>query len=147
MHALIKTHLVDQLVGHLSREGTAIVARERSQPRTAQQPAASSPGAPAKAKKRGRPRRGEPLRPAAKPSPLARQREQTCSQIIGEIPRHCDRGTQCNAQGYKLSWNGYKLHIDTADCGVAIAALLASASMHDSRAAIPLSFAECGSGD
>ena len=137
--ALIKTHLGDKLVGHWSRDGTAIVARERSQPRTAQQPAASSPAAPAKAKKRGRPRRGEPVRPAAKPSPLARQREQTFSQIIGEIPRHCDRGTQCNAQGYKLSWNGYKLHIDTADCGVAIAALLSSASMHDSRAAIPLS--------
>ena len=42
----------------------------------------------------------------------------------------------CNAQGYKISWNGYKLHLDTADCGVPIAAPL-SASMHDSRAAIP----------
>ncbi|WP_229509609.1 transposase, partial [Massilia sp. CCM 8734] len=40
---------------------------------------------------------------------------------------------------YKTSWNGYKLHIDTADCGVPIAALLCSASMHDSRAAVPLS--------
>jgi hypothetical protein len=39
----------------------------------------------------------------------------------------------------KVSWNGYKLHLDTADCGVPIAALLSSASMHDSRAAIPLS--------
>ena len=38
-----------------------------------------------------------------------------------------------------MSWNGYKLHIDTADCGVLISALLSSASMHDSRAAIPLS--------
>ena len=54
------------------------------------------------------------------------------------IPTACDRGTKCNAQGYKVSWNGYKLHLDTADCGVPIAALLSSASMHDSRAAIPL---------
>ena len=59
--------------------------------------------------------------------------------MIGEMPRHCDRGTQCNAQGYKVSWNGYKLHLDTADCGVPIAAILSSASMHDSFAAIPLS--------
>jgi hypothetical protein len=38
-----------------------------------------------------------------------------------------------------VAWNGYKLHIDTADCGVPIAVLISSASMHDSRAAIPLS--------
>jgi len=59
--------------------------------------------------------------------------------MLSDIPTACDRGTKCNAQGYKLSWNGYKLHLDTADCGVPIAALLSSASMHDSRAAIPLS--------
>jgi hypothetical protein len=59
--------------------------------------------------------------------------------MLADIPTSCDRGTKCNAQGYKVSWNGYKLHIDTADCGVPIAALLSSASMHDSRAAIPLS--------
>jgi hypothetical protein len=38
-----------------------------------------------------------------------------------------------------VSWNGYKLHIDTADCGVPVSAILSSASMHDSLAAIPLS--------
>ena len=59
--------------------------------------------------------------------------------MLADIPTRCDRGTKCNAQGYKVSWNGYKLHLDTADCGVPIAALLSSASMHDSRAAIPLS--------
>eukprot|EP01034_Spumella_vulgaris_P004222 gene4222-5386_t len=32
-----------------------------------------------------------------------------------------------------------RLHIDTADCGVPVAALLCSAPMHDSRAAVPLS--------
>jgi hypothetical protein len=59
--------------------------------------------------------------------------------MLKEIPTACDRGTKCNAQGYKNSWSGYKLHLDTADCGVPIAALLSSASMHDSLAAIPLS--------
>ena len=59
--------------------------------------------------------------------------------MLEEIPVACDRGTKSNAQGYKVSWNGYKLHLDTACCGVPIAALLSSASMHDSRAAIPLS--------
>ena len=64
--------------------------------------------------------------------------------MIKDIPTACDRGTKCNAQGYKLSWNGYKLHLDTADCGVPIAAILSSASMHDSLAAIPLSLISAG---
>ncbi len=129
--ALIKAHLGDELIGHLSRDGTAISARER--PARAKASKATPP-----AKKRGRPARGEP-RPAAKGSPLERQRQQTLPEMMAEIPTHCDRGSKCNAQGYKVSWNGYKLHMDTADCGVPIAALLSSASMHDSRAAIPLS--------
>ena len=99
----------------------------------------SAPEAPVVAvSKRGRPRRGE-VRQAAKDSPIHQQRQQTLAQMLEAIPTACDRGTKCNAQGYKVSWNGYKLHLDTADCGVPIAALLSSASMHDSLAAIPLS--------
>ena len=154
--ALIKEHLGDQLIGHLNRDGTAIEARERLSRKevpaseaaaTAQaallpkeeRPAETSvPETPAPARKRGRPRRGE-ARPAAKAAPIKRQREQTLAQMLEEIPTACDRGTKCNAQGYKNSWRGYKLHLDTADCVVPIAALLSSASMHDSLAAIPLS--------
>jgi hypothetical protein len=94
------------------------------------------PETPAPARKRGRPRRGEGVR-QRRPSPIKRQRGQTLAQMLEEIPTACDRGTKCNAQGYKNSWSGYKLHLDTADCGVPIAALLSSASMHDSLAAIP----------
>jgi hypothetical protein len=154
--ALIKEHLGDQLIGHLSRDGTAIEAREHPSRKetpageaaaTAQStllpaeesPAeATAPETPAPARKRGRPRRGE-ARPAEKASPIERQRGQTLAQMLDQIPMACDRGTKCNAQGYKNSWSGYKLHLDTADCGVPIAALLSSASMHDSLAAIPLS--------
>lgn len=39
---------------------------------------------------------------------------------------------------HQNSWNGYKLHIDTADCGVPISVLLTSASVHDSQTAVPL---------
>ena len=56
--------------------------------------------------------------------------------MLNKIRKACDCGTKCNAQGYKNSWSGYKLQIDTADCGVPIAVLLCSASMHDSLAAI-----------
>jgi hypothetical protein len=153
--ALIKEHLGDQIIGHISRDGTAIEARER--PVTVvkkEEPAVESAQAvlpdmaktevktEAKAepenvpKKRGRPRKGEERKPESR---IEQQRKQKLDQMLDDIPRNCDRGTKCNAQGYKQSWNGYKLHLDTADCGVPISALLSSASMHDSQAAIPLS--------
>lgn len=130
--ALIRDHLGDELIGHISRDGTAIEARER--PVQSKTPAVK----PAPAKKRGRPRRDE-VRPPAKESPIHRQRQQSLAQMMKDIPTACDRGTKCNAQGDKVSWNGYKLHLDTADCGVPVAAVLSSASMHDSLASIPLS--------
>jgi hypothetical protein len=40
-----------------------------------------------------------------------------------------ERPIKSNAQGFKTSWNGCKLHLDTADCGVPIRAMLSSASM------------------
>lgn len=157
--ALIKEHLGDELIGHISRDGTAIEARERparpkvpaAQPPEPVQPTVLAAQAPVAAQESasqtarvshkrgpGRPRRAD-VRPPAQQSPIQRQRQQPLAQMVEETPTACDRGTKCNAQGYKVSWNGYKLHIDTADCGVPIAALLSSASMHDSRAAIPLS--------
>jgi hypothetical protein len=139
--ALIKGHLGDELIGHISRDGTAIEARERPTrtATTTDEATGKADEATGKtARRRGRPRRGE-VRQPARESPLERQRQQSLAQMLSEIPTTCDRGAKCNAQGYKMSWNGYKLHLDTADCGVPIAALLSSASMHDSRAAIPLS--------
>ena len=148
---LIKSQLGDTLIGHISRDGTAIHARERPCLSKGNSSADAhgdlipvesvvSAGtlAPVTAKKRGRPRRGE-VRAPAKESPISRQRKQTLAQMLQEIPTACDRGTKCNAQGYKVSWNGCKMHIDTADCGVPIAAMISSASMHDNRAAVPLS--------
>ena len=151
--ALIEAHLGSELIGHISRDGTAIEARERpakpapapvetisaaaqaALPDTTPAPAATV--APVPTKKRGRPRRDETRAP--KLTRIEQQRGQTLVQMQDDLPRACDRGTKCNAQGYKVSWNGYKLHIDTADCGVPVAAILSSASMHDSQAAIPLS--------
>lgn len=150
--ALIKEHLGSELIGHISRDGTAIEAREhparpeipataaQAAPIPAEEPAVaeSATETPEPAKRRGRPRKDE-VRPPAKESPIHRQRQQHLAQMLKDLPTACDRGTKCNAQGYKNSWSGYKLHLDTADCGVPIAALLSSASMHDSLAAIPLS--------
>jgi len=132
--AFIKEHLGKELIGHLSRDGTAIEARER--PRKIEPDTANGEEKPAK--KRGRPRKDTQQTSAPKLT-VKRQRTQSLAEMLTEIPTACDKGAKCNAQGYKISWNGYKLHLDTADCGVPIAAVLSSASMHDSRAAIPLS--------
>lgn len=130
--SLIKACLGDQLIGHVSRDGTAIESRERP----ARKPSPSEV-MPAQ-KKRGRPSKDE-TRPAPPVGKVEAQLSQSLAEILGSLPSQCDRGTKCNAQGYKISWNGYKLHLDTADCGLPISAVVSSASMHDSLAAIPLS--------
>lgn len=130
--ALVKETLGGRLVGHISRDGTAIEAREKPASKV------EAPDTPPTVKhKRGRPRKGE-IR-EVKPSKLCEQQGKPLAQLLKELPRDCDRGSKSNAQGYKNSWNGYKLHIDTADCGIPVSAVLSSASMHDSLAAIPLS--------
>jgi hypothetical protein len=130
--ALVRETLGSRLVGHISRDGTAIEAREKPAKKVD-----APEEQPSEPKKRGRPRKGE-IR-EVKLGKLERQQGKPLAQLIRELPRDCDRGSKCNAQGYKNSWNGYKLHIDTADCGIPVSALLSGASMHDSLAAIPLS--------
>jgi hypothetical protein len=58
--------------------------------------------------------------------------------MLSELPTKCDIGTKINSQGNNDSWRGYKIHFDTADGQIIIAALLTSASVHDSQATIPL---------
>ena len=132
-HAHFVTQIyADHLVGHLSRDGTAIAARER--------PAPVAVKAPKLKQKRGHPKKGElRQRVPTEPSRIERQVTLSLAQIKAELPTRCDRGSKSNAQGYKNSWNGYKLHLDTSDSGIPISTLLTSASVHDSQTAIPLS--------
>ena len=133
VHArMIEDTLGKQLIGHISRDSTAIEARESIAKKD------KAEVSPAKPKhKRGRPRKGE-VRPTPEPSALERQRSQTLAQMLAEIDTACATGTKKNAQGYKISWKGYKLHLDTACCGVPISAVLTGANVHDSRLALPL---------
>jgi Transposase DDE domain/Transposase domain (DUF772) len=128
--ALIKSTHAERLVGHISRDSTAIEARER--PAKAAQPAPAAPR-----RKRGRPRKGE-APPPKEPRRLERQGAMTLSEMLADLPKRCDVGAKRNAKGHTTCWIGYKLHIDTADGGIPVACLLTSASLHDSQAAIPL---------
>ena len=127
--ALIENTMQEQLVGHVSRDATAIEGRE--------QPTAK-PKQPAKPKrKRGRPRKGEE-RPK-EPSRLQRQQQMTLAEMLDDLPQACDVGTKRNAKGYKESCSiGYKLHIDAADGGIPLSCILTSASVNDCQVAIPL---------
>ena len=126
--ALVKDYLAGELIGHISRDSTAIVGREKP---------AKKEKTPKKPRKRGRPAKGEQREPVVEKR-LDRQVDQSAVEAIGELPTSCDRGTKKNAKGYKTSWNGYKLHLDTNDPGLTISALVTSASLHDSQVAIPL---------
>jgi hypothetical protein len=120
----------DHLVGHISRDATAIEVRET--PVKVEKPQAEAPK-----RKRGRPRKGEVV-PPKEPRRLERQMQQTMPQMLADLPRACDVGSKRNAKGYKTSWTGYKLHIDTADGDIPVSCILTSASVHDSQVAIPL---------
>ena len=50
-----------------------------------------------------------------------------------ELPTACDIGLKRNAKGFTSSWIGYKLHLDVCEAGIPVAAILTSASTHDSQ--------------
>ena len=105
---MIEDSLGGQLIGHISRDSTAIEARESIAKKD------KAEVAPVKPKnKRGRPQKGQ-VHPTQEPSPLERQRSQTLEQMRFDLDTACATGTKKNAQGYKISWKGYKLHLDTA---------------------------------
>ncbi len=124
--ALIESCYEDALVGHISRDSTAIQARER--------PGAKEP-APAK-RKPGRARKGE--QSPRKQRRVVRQLGMSLQEMEDDLPKECNRGAKRNSKGYKQSWSGYKLHTDVADGGIPISCIVTSASVHDSQVAIPL---------
>jgi hypothetical protein len=133
--ALIHDTHADRLIGHISRDSTAIEAREK--------PAKSDKPAAEPKRKRGRPRKGE-IRSAPQPSRIERQHGMTLTAMLADLPRACDVGAKRNAKGHQESWIGYKLHIDTADGEIPVSCVLTAASVHDSQVAIPLATITAG---
>lgn len=131
--ALIDRHLQDHVVGHISRDSTAINGREKPQKKSNH--TAESDRKKSKCK-RGRPRKGE--KRVKKLTRLERQISMTKEEMIDDLPTGCDVGTKKNSKGYKESWIGYKLHIDAADGHIPVSCVLTSASVHDSQVALPL---------
>jgi len=125
--SLIEYFFSDQLIGHISRDSTAIEAREKP---------VKAKLKLVKKKKRGRPKKGEiRVKPLSR---LEKQQSMTLEEMLNDLPANCDVGNKTDSKGYKKSWTGYKLHIDSADGDIPISCILTSASVHDSQVAIPL---------
>lgn len=116
-----------QMVGHVSRDSTAIEAREKPLLKKKEDE---------KPKKRGRPKKGEE-RPS-KPKRLDRQLEMTQKERLADLPKACDIGAKADSKGNRNYWVGYKCHIDTGDGDIPLSCIVTSASVHDSQVSIPL---------
>ncbi len=135
--ALIKKTYAETetIVLHCSRDSTAIEAREKPVAKPKEQKSASEDTKPKR--KRGRPKKGEE-KPLEEPKRIEKQLTMSLEEMVEDLPKDCDIGTKKNSKGHSEHWIGYKLHLDMADGIVPISAILTSASLHDSQAAIPL---------
>jgi len=127
--AMVKTYCGPKLAGHVSRDATEIEAREKPVKKVKKEKAAPK-------RKRGRPRKGEEIGP--KELRLDIQPGRSLEENLKDLPVQCDRGSKLDSKGHKHSWTGYKLHLDCIDGDIPVSAVLTSASLHDSQAAIPL---------
>jgi len=117
-----------RIVGHISRDLTAIPVREK--PANKKRAVVLKPEPK---RKRGRHRKGE-SRPVKK---LERQLRMKPGKAVAELDSACAWGCKKNSQGNISFWKGYKLHLDVTDRGIPVTALVTGANVHDSQLAIP----------
>jgi transposase len=130
--AMILSHYEERIVGHVSRDATAIDAREKrglSHTETEAKP-------DKKKRKAGRPKKGTPAPESTKRMDL--QPTMTLTEMLSNLPKQCNLGAKKDSHGNRTYWIGYKLHIDCADGGIPLSCILSSASLHDCQVAIPL---------
>jgi hypothetical protein len=127
--AVIEKYEKPRLVGHISRDATAITAREKAAKKVK-----AAVGEP-----KPRARRGKKAAAASKSlTRLERQQSMTLREMLADLPSVCDCGAKRNSKGHPSYWVGYKLHLDVADGGIPISCILTSASVNDSQVAMPL---------
>lgn len=127
---MIKTHVSDEIIGHLSRDSTAIKSREKPVNK-------KKDVIPKVKRKRGRPKKEEVVAPK-EPSNLEKQLVQSVEESLSELNQDAAWGVKKNSQGKVNAWKGYKLHLDVTDVGIPITAVLTGANVHDSQLAIPM---------
>ena len=132
----VKENYAEKLVGHASIDSTAILGREKSCRK-------NTPQLKPK-KKRGRKNIAEKAALSkqeiaeVKTRLLELQVHQTLSENLADLPQGCNWGGKRDSKGKTSYWCGCKLHLAVGDGEVPLVAILSSASLHDSQAAIPL---------
>lgn len=130
MNEMVADFHKDKIVGHISRDSTAIAAREKHTNK-------KSEISPAPKRKRDRPRKGE-SRAKKKLIRLERQMRMKPGKAVSELDTECAWGCKANSQGNIMFWKGYKLHLDVTDRGIPVTAVITGANVHDSQVAIPM---------
>ncbi len=133
--ALIKDQIGKNavVVSHNSRDSTAIEAREK--PIKKSESAKKSKNS----KRKGRPKKGSVQPEDSECTRLQKQKTMTVQEMLGDLPKACDKGAKKDSKGNTMYWVGYKLHWDVIDGCIPVSAIVTSASVHDSQVAIPLS--------
>lgn len=123
--ALIKDVYKGELVGHVSKDSTAIKGREKAVKKLKI----------IKIKNKKRAAKG-----CAELTRIQKQAsgKMTIPEMVADLPTHCNVGQKTSSSGHSYAWIGFKLHLSVDDFGVPLAALISSASLNDSQAAIPL---------
>jgi hypothetical protein len=134
---VIKELYEGSYIGHLTRDSVPVEAREKAAKKIKKQKK--------EPRKNGRPKKGE-IREPKEPTRIEKQFSgtMTLEEMIRDLPKQCSIGTKKSPKGFAFTWKGYKLHTAIDDHCIPVAAILSSASMHDSQAAIPLGIkADC----
>ena len=128
--ALIKKSFSDEVVLHKATDSTAIEAREKAEPQ-------QKDDVKKEPRKKGRPKKGTE-KSEKELTRIEKQTTMTLKEMLGDLPKGCNKGSKKDSKGNVTHWIGYKLHLDTVDGDIPVSAILTSASAHDSQAAIPL---------
>jgi transposase len=118
----------DTVVYHVSRDSTAIQAREKAVKKSEVKKGK---------KRRGRPKKGE-IRPEPPETRIEKQVRESPEESLKELDTACSYGCKKNSQGNIYFWQGYKLHLDVSDIGFPLSACVTGANVHDSQLAIPM---------
>lgn len=126
--SLISQVYQGKIVGHLTKDSTPIIAREKA------------PYRERMSRKKRKSLKNKELAKAKKDGVSRKQKQlsQKLEEMEAELPKECTIGAKQGTTGYKLVWKGYKFHCAVDDNCIPIASILTSASLNDSEAAIPL---------
>lgn len=126
--ALVREIYKDEIVGHIGHDSTPLIGREKPLKKEGTR----------QERKKAASYRYIREKKGIEVSRKRKQMTQTLDEMVEELPNSCDMGMKRNSQGISMVWKGYKLHAAVDDHGLAVAAILTSASLNDCEVGIPL---------